>query len=397
MARQKDTPGRQQGFANGKKRPRSESADADSSSDDVPLKNKHLNKKQKPEKERADSLLQKYKDDSLAACKLQEKYPEAYEQVKAYVLKATLDSSGNKLTTNSAQLPYIQLKRMLKRNVLEIPASLAEAVRVMCPNHNFTSELTAQMVSLGWDPALICHPTKSAKQRLAASKEEQMEKHGVDLATVDMCEDALSLQKRLAGVGKHGKLDDYMDPDLELMQQTQAYSTTQHMTKLQDQLTDMRREMTDVNTRMFEIQRQSTKAHQNQMTEVQSQLTEITSKFAEIPCQLIDTFKGQIEEMQRQLVTTHQSQSAELQRQLTKTHQDQVVEMHRQVLQSQQSQMGDIQRQLARLNPSGPPVSSTMTTNEPVGSFSGPSSNAYYQHYQLMAHGLPSYRPDYGC
>lgn len=327
--------------ATGKKRVRCLS-DAGDSSDDVPTKKKIGRTRQRSTAQIASTILQKYKDDALAGCNLQ-KYPEFYEQVKAHVLKASMAPSGNKIGEPSTQLPYGQLQRLLNHGILDIPASLAEAVRIMCPSHKFTPALIAQMISLGWDPALICHPTKSAKQRLAASKEEQMEKHKVDQADVDKYEDALILRKRLAGVGKRGSLDGYVDPDLDMIKQAQDISITLHVTNLQDQLTALQRQLTEINKAMAEAQRQSSNTHQTQIFEAQSQLTKTDNK---THLQSIDTYQSQMAEMQRQLTATHQMQMAEMQRQLTSTHETQMTEVQRQLTTTHQSQMSEMQRHL---------------------------------------------------
>lgn len=368
-----------------------------------------------PRTETANNILQKYKDDALAACNL-ENYPEVYEQVKAYVLKAYMAPSGNKIGKPSIQPPYAQLKQLLNNDILEIPASLAEAVRIMCPNHEFTPALTAQMISLGWDPALICHPTKSAKERLAASKEEQMKKHGVDQANVDKYEDALILRKRLAGVGKHGSLDGYVDPDLEMVKHVQDNSITLHITNLQTQLTIMQRQLGEINSGMNEIQHKSIDTHQSQVAEAQNQVTEINSKMGEIHQRLIDTLQSQILEMQRQSTNTHQSQIAEIQRQLTATHQTQMAEMQRQLTTTHESQMAEmqrhlttthqgqmaeIQRHLANLTPHSQHVLDAASTIASGRSFIGPDPSAFYKWYQQQQHqptihGLPMPRPGYG-
>lgn len=372
--------------ATGKKRPRSESSGAGASDDDVPIKKKVGRTRQPSRTEIANTILQKYKDDALAACNLQ-KYPEVYEQVKAYVLKASMAPSGNKIGKPSIQAPYAQLKQLLNNDILEIPPSLAEAVRVMCPNHKFTPALMAQMISLGWDPALICHPTKSAKERLAASKEEQMKKHGVDQADVDKNEDALILRKRLAGVGKHGSLDGYVDPDLEMVKQVQDNSITLHITNLQNHLAIMQRQLAEINNVMTEVQHKSIDMHQSQIAEAQNQLTEINSKMGDIHQRLIDTHQSQKLEMQRQSTNTHQSQIAEIQRQLTTTH---------------QTQMAEIQRHLANLIPHTQHVLDAALINAPGRSFLGPDPVAYYKWYQQQqqhqptTHGLPMPRPGYG-
>lgn len=388
----------------GKKRPRSRAAIFGSSDEDEPI--------EKNRAETTNEILQKYKDDALAACSLGN-YPEAYEQVKQHISKTYMASPGNRVSKPSTQLPYQQLKCHLNHNDLNFPASLAEAVRIMCPNHEFTRVFIAQMISLGWDPALICDPTKSANQRLAASKEEQMKKYGVDKASVDKYEGTLIPRKRLADVDKHGSVDGDVGCDLEMVKGAHDATVTLHMTKLQDQFAALQQQLTEINSGLTEVHRQSNDTHRSQMAEVQSQLTEIHSKMAETHNRLIDICQSQIIEMQHQsstvhhnqmaemqrlLNTTHRTQMAEMQRQLTSTHETQMAEMQRHLTSTHQGEMAEIQRHLARLIPSSPPVPELAYTNGPGISFTGPEPSAYHQQYQQhdsMTHGMPMFRR--GC
>lgn len=160
-------------------------------------------------------LLQKFKKDCIKAVHPSWKRGERIDRdVLAHINKARLMTTGDKLPKLSAQPPYVQLRQLLVKKSDDIPAALAEAVRVMGDGHKFTQILYATMIAAGWHPDWICDPKKTTAARKLKSDgvnsaEQVYRRLGIDRDLIERAAYSIDLRQNLAGVLYEDKDDLY--------------------------------------------------------------------------------------------------------------------------------------------------------------------------------------------